>query len=50
MSKIKHETIIKLIAICQEDKDMLDILYISMKLLEEYCSAIFDMKIRMKVF
>lgn len=50
MSKIKHETIIKLIAICQEDKDMLDILYGSLKSFEEYHSVIFDMETWMKVF
>ncbi len=50
MYKINHETITKLITTCQEDKNMLDILYSSLKSFEEYHSVIFDMETWMKVF
>jgi hypothetical protein len=50
MYKINNETITKLITTCQEDKDMLDILYSSLKSFEEYHSVIFDMETWMKVF
>ena len=50
MRKINYETITKLIATYQEDKDMLDILYSSLKSFEEYHSVIFDMETWMKVF
>lgn len=50
MYKINNETITKLIATYQEDKDMLDILYSSLKSFEEYHSVIFDMETWMKVF
>ena len=50
MYKINNETITKLITACQEDKDMLDILYSSLKSFEEYHSVIFDMEMWMKVF
>lgn len=50
MCKINNETITKLITTCQEDKDMLDILYSSLKSFEEYHSVIFDMETWMKVF
>lgn len=50
MYKINKETITKLITTCQEDKDMLDILYSSLKSFEEYHSVIFDMETWMKVF
>ena len=50
MCKINYETITKLIATYQEDKDMLDILYSSLKSFEEYHSVIFDMETWMKVF
>lgn len=50
MCKINYETINKLIATYQEDKDMLDILYSSLKSFEEYHSVIFDMETWMKVF
>ena len=50
MYKINNETITKLITICQEDKDMLDILYSSLKSFEEYHSVIFDMETWMKVY
>ncbi len=50
MYKINNETITKLITACHEDKDMLDILYSSLKSFEEYHSVIFDMETWMKVF
>ena len=50
MYKINNETITKLITTCHEDKDILDILYSSLKSFEEYHSVIFDMETWMKVF
>lgn len=50
MCKINYETITRLISIFQEDKEMLDILYSSLKSFEEYHSVIFDMESWMKVY
>ena len=50
MYNINYETIIKLISTFHEDKDMLDIIYSSLKSFEEYHSVIYDMESWMKIY